>query len=614
MTSRGRKREREEQQAASKASNEDAPPSETSGAGETVSRVTPPTGGSGAKRRAAEPEAHPSPTQDAAFMLHASDMKSRLSDVSFQQNVPYHLLDGESLTPAELMDIGTGGVSVDLTETAWGRVAAGRQVIQHAVDSKEVVYGVNTGFGNFATVVIEPEKLRDLQVNLIRSHAAGTGELLSREQTRMLLAVRINVLAKGHSGARPETVRHMLDALNKDCLSAVPSQGTVGASGDLAPLAHLALGLIGEGEMWDPTRKVYRKAADVLAAHKLTPIDLEAKEGLALINGTQMISTIGCQALTRAESLCRQADVVAALTLEVLRGTGKAFDPAIHAARPHRGQIDVASRMRGLLQSDFRPSEIAQSHVGCNKVQDSYTLRCIPQVHGIVNDTVDFVSGILTTELNSATDNPMVFASTGRLLSGGNFHGEYPAKACDYLAIGVSELASISERRIERLCNPTLSELPAFLVKDGGLNSGFMIAHCTAAALVSENKTLCHPSSVDSISTSAAKEDHVSMGGWSARKALRVVEHVETVLAIELLAACQGLEFLRPLKTAATLEAVHKLVREHVAPWDKDRIMAPDISAAKELLRSGAIWRAVSPHMKAYGYKLRVSEPQTNWK
>lgn len=450
------------------------------------------------------------------------------------------------------------------------------------------MYGINTGFGSFADVVIEPKELTHLQYNLIRSHAAGVGEPLPLVRARMLLVLRINVLAKGHSGIRVDTVMSLLRAFNADVISEIPSQGTVGASGDLAPLAHLALGLIGEGRAWCPTSKAYVPATEALRGAGLTPLVLHPKEGLALINGTQFITALGTEAVVRAERVAVTADVVAAITLEALRGTYKAFDPCIHAVRPHPGQVAVARRMWALLGSGMG-SAVMEAHKNCSRVQDSYTLRCIPQVHGVVHDTVGFVKGILQTEMNSATDNPMVFADMGKLISGGNFHGEYPAKACDYLAIAVHELANISERRIERLNNTSLSDLPAFLVKQGGINSGFMIAHCTAAALVSENKVHTHPASTDSISTSAAKEDHVSMGGYAARKALTVVENVEKVIAIELLCACQGIEFLRPLTLHPVLEKVHALLRTVVKPWDQDRFMAPDIEAAWRLVRDGRI-------------------------
>merc|ERR1719268_193621 len=430
----------------------------------------------------------------------------------------------------------------------------------------------------------------------------------------MLLALRINVLAKGYSGVSLGTLRQLIDAFNASCLSWVPEQGTVGASGDLAPLSHLALGLMGEGQMWSPATG-WGDAKYVLESHNLTPISLNAKEGLALINGTQLITSIGAEATERAGIIAKQADVVAALTLEVLKGTSRAFDSDVHTLRPHKGQGLVARRLRSLLHSETYPSEIAQSHRFCNRVQDAYTLRCAPQVHGIVHDTIDFVRGLLTTEMNSATDNPIVLADRGETISAGNFHGEYPAKALDSLAIGIHELAAMSERRTERLVNPAYSELPAFLVKDGGLNSGFMLAHCTAAALVSENKTLCHPASVDSLSTSAGTEDHVSMGGFAARKALQVVKNVEKVIAIELLAACQAIEFLRPLKTTQPLEEVIKVVRSVAAPWDKDRYMSPDIQAVTKLLKEEKIWNAVKHHIEAYHasqtIETRVFSPST---
>ena len=639
-------------------------------------------------------------------------------------------LDGHSLSPAALVRISLGpasGVTLALAEAAGRRVARSRAVVDEILRSKEVAYGINTGFGLFSNVVVPPHKLSELQLNLIRSHAAGAGAPLSRPRTRMLLALRANVLAKGHSGIRLGTLERIIAAYNADCLPLVPAKGTVGASGDLAPLAHLALGLIGEGQCWapggrdgatdatDPANVI--PAAAALASRGLRRIRLAPKEGLAMINGTQLITALGAEAVERAAEVQRVADIACALSLEALRGTVAAFHPAIHATRPHAGQAAVAARIRALLSPDS-PSELARSHAGCGKVQDAYSLRCAPQVHGVVLDTIAFVHGVIETEMNSATDNPMVFArdqglehdaagrglgdtrggggvgaaaataakavapvppvraaagvqtrpvsemglgearaeverlrrhlakrtqtpapafapafapaagpatapataplvapsilkrredtfyggSNGFIISGGNFHGEYPAKALDYLAIGVAELASISERRIERLVNPALSGgLPAFLVADGGLHSGFMIAHCTAAAAVSENKVLGHPSSVDSISTSGSKEDHVSMGGFAARKALDVVDNTETVVAIELLAACQAIDLLRPLRTTPALEAVHALVRAHVPALDRDRIMAPDVAAALRLVRGRAVWAAAEPFVAGSG-------------
>ncbi|CAK4623897.1 hypothetical protein LEN26_008781 [Aphanomyces euteiches] len=567
------------------------------------------------------------------------------------------VLDGSSLETQDLVLLSKGNTKLELSEDAWEKVKSGRDVVDNILKEKKVAYGINTGFGLFSNVVISEDKLTELQENLIRSHSSGVGNPLSPSATRMLLALRINVLAKGHSGISVDTLKQLVDAFNADCLSVVPEKGTVGASGDLAPLAHLALGMMGEGKMWDTRdNNTIKDSAEVLASRGLRPVQLKAKEGLAMINGTQLITSIGCEAVVRAANVADCADIAVALSLEVLKGTVNAFHPRIHEVRPHRGQKLVAGRIRALLQAD-RPSELFRSHNYEGKVQDAYTLRCAPQVHGIVHDTIEFVRNIITVEMNSATDNPMVFVGTaevstdatpirkvqeeisneapatlseaqeeiarlkqlladkheapsmkrisdtfyrgggGFVISGGNFHGEYPAKALDFLAIGVHELASISERRIERLVNPNLSGMPAFLVAEGGLHSGFMIAHCTSAALVSENKVLCHPSSVDSLSTSGSKEDHVSMGGWAARKALTVVSHVETVIAIELMCACQALEFQRPLKTTDSLEAVYALVRTRVAPLDKDRFIAPDIDAIVDLIRSGAIVQAVAPFL-----------------
>ncbi|XP_046542970.1 histidine ammonia-lyase-like [Haliotis rubra] len=541
-------------------------------------------------------------------------MEEKVPKASVKTASDYISLDGNSLAADDLVRLGKGEFLVKLTTEAEQNVQKSRDLVDEILASNKVVYGITTGFGKFARTTIPKDKLVELQENLIRSHAAGVGPPLSPERTRMLLALRINVLAKGYSGISLETLGQYMAAFNASCLPWVPQKGSVGASGDLAPLSHLALGMMGEGKMWSP-KSGWADAKYVLESHNLTPIKPKPKEGLAMINGTQLITSLGVEASERSESITRQADIVAAMTLEVLKGSTRAFDSNIQKVRPHKGQGLVARRLRSLLHSETHPSQIAESHRFCDRVQDAYTLRCCPQVHGIVNDTVAFVRGILVTEMNSATDNPMVFAETGEILSGGNFHGEYPAKALDYLAIGVHELANMSERRIERLVNPALSELPAFLTKEGGLNSGFMIAHCTAASLVSENKVLCHPSSVDSLTTSAGTEDHVSMGAFSARKCLRVVEHVEQVLAIELLAACQAMEFLRPLTTTPPLEEVHKLVRSVVGPWNRDRFMAPDIEAVTKLLQEEKIWRKVKPMMDNYHsvqtIETRVFSPTT---
>jgi len=546
--------------------------------------------------------------------LEIKYVTSQIPGGKFELPDEYMALDGNSLSTDDLLQLGKGKFKIRLTKDSEEKVMASRAFVDQIVKENRVVYGITTGFGKFAKTVIDKEKLIELQENLIRSHAAGVGKALTPENTRMLLALRINVLAKGYSGISIRSLKQCVDAFNASCLSWVPEQGTVGASGDLAPLSHLALGLMGEGQMWSPSTG-WGEAKYVLETHNLTPISLEAKEGLAMINGTQLITSIGAEATERAGIIARQADVVAAMTLEVLKGTSRAFDSDVHKLRPHKGQGLVARRLRSLLHSETYPSEIAQSHRFCNRVQDAYTLRCTPQVHGISHDTIQFVREIITTEMNSATDNPIIFAERGESISAGNFHGEYPAKALDYLAIGVHELASMSERRIERLVNPAYSELPAFLVQDGGFNSGFMIVHCTAASLVSENKTLCHPASVDSLSTSAGTEDHVSMGGFAARKALQVVRNVEKVIAIELLAACQAIEFLRPLKTTQPLEEVYKLVRSVVRPWDKDRYMSPDIKAVGKLLKEEKIWNVVKNYMENYhssqDIETRVFSPST---
>ncbi|NXY02310.1 HUTH lyase, partial [Pteruthius melanotis] len=525
----------------------------------------------------------------------------------YREPEQYISLDGNSLTTEDLVNLGKGLYKIKLTPEAEAKVKQSREVIERIVKEQTVVYGITTGFGKFARTVIPNSNLRYVQVSNREGSVplSGVGKPLTPERSRMLLALRINVLAKGYSGISLETLEQVIKAFNASCLPYIPEKGTVGASGDLAPLSHLALGLIGEGKMWSP-KSGWADAKYVLEAHGLKPITLKPKEGLALINGTQMITSLGCEAVERAGAIARQADIIAALTLEVLKGTTRAFDTDIHAVRPHRGQAEVAFRFRSLLDSDHHPSEIAESHRFCDRVQDAYTMRCCPQLR--YSDYCRYLSCKLHFTcvcLNFSLK--MVFAEREETISGGNFHGEYPAKALDYLAIGVHELAAISERRIERLCNPSLSELPAFLVTEGGLNSGFMIAHCTAAALVSENKALCHPSSVDSLSTSAATEDHVSMGGWAARKALRVIEHVEQVLAIELLAACQGIEFLRPLRTTTPLEKVYDLVRSVVRPWIKDRFMAPDIEAAHRLLvdqKASAgiwlVWEVAKPYIEKY--------------
>jgi histidine ammonia-lyase len=493
------------------------------------------------------------------------------------------LIDGAHLTLPDLEAVAREGRRVALADAAREAVARSRAVVDDAVARGAIVYGVNTGFGNFADVVIAPDKLAELQLNLVRSHAAGVGDLLDEAETRALMLLRANVLAKGLSGVRPQTLERLIDMLNAGVHPVIPSQGSVGASGDLAPLAHLALALVGEGRC--RLTGATLPSADALTRAGLAPVTLEAKEGLALINGTQLMTAVAGLALAEAWRLARTADVAGALTLDVLKGTDVAFDARIHDARPHPGQRASAANLRRLLAG----SPLRESHRGCDKVQDAYSLRCIPQVHGAARDALDYVSRTIDVEMNAATDNPMVFAETGEMLSGGNFHGEPVAMAADVLAIAVAELGAISERRIERLVNPALSGLPAFLTRHGGLQSGLMIAHVTAAALASENKSLAHPASVDSIPTSANKEDHVSMGVTAARQAARVVANTRRILAIEVLAACQALEFHRPTGTSLPLEAVHRRVREDVAPYEQDRVLSEDIEALAETIRWGAL-------------------------
>ena len=487
-------------------------------------------------------------------------------------------LDGRSLTAPLLARI-AAWEGVVLDEEALALVAANRAVVDRIVAEDRTVYGINTGFGQFATVVIPHEQLQLLQLNLLRSHAAGVGEPLPQDQTRALMAARINCLLKGHSGIRPEPVRLLADCLNRGVLPVVPCQGSVGASGDLAPLAHMALLLVGEGEAWSAGRSVPGGVA--LAAAGLSPLVLQAKEGLALINGTQLITALGNLAAHKFGRLAGLADEIAGLSLEALRGTRAAFDPRIHAARPHPGQIAVAAHMRDLLGPS---SAVSESHQDCHRVQDAYSLRCIPQVHGVARDALGFAGAILERELNAATDNPMIFTDTSESRSGGNFHGQYPAFACDLLAIAAADLASMSERRQERLVNPAYSDLPAFLTSNGGLESGFMMAHVTSAALVSEMKGLANPACVDSIPTSAGKEDHVSMGPIAARKLLKSVEALEQVLAIEARMALEGIRLLG-LEPGQGLQPLLRRLENACAPWH-DRAMFVEINTSLQALRA----------------------------
>lgn len=496
-------------------------------------------------------------------------------------------LSGAEMTLADLRGVSERRVRIRLAPSARRAIAASRRVVEDAVRQNVRAYGITTGFGKFADVAVPRDGIVALQRNLVRSHAAGVGEPLSDEVVRAMIALRVNALAKGLSGIRPSTVEALLAMLDRDVLPLVPSQGSVGASGDLAPLAHLALGLIGEGRVRHRGRVTTAKRA--LASARLVPVTLEAKEGLALVNGVQMSVAVGGLALERAIFLSRVADVAGAASLDAARGSDAAFDARVVGARPHPGALASAKNLRRLLAG----SAIRESHRGCGRVQDNYALRCMPQVHGAARDAFAHAREVLEREMNSATDNPLVFPKgrRGDIVSGGNFHGAPVGYVLDYAAIAATDLASISERRIEKLSNPALSELPAFLVADGGLNSGLMMAQVTAAALVSECKSLAHPASVDSIPTSADKEDHVSMSPIAARKLAAIVGNLERVLAIETMAAFQAMEFLRPLRSSAPLEGVRRAFRRVVRPWDRDRELAPDLEAARRFLTGDSMRR-----------------------
>lgn len=493
------------------------------------------------------------------------------------------VLDGDTLRLEEVAFVAGGGADVQLAPEAEAAIGRARAVVEEVLTSGRVAYGVNTGFGKLAEVRIDPADLARLQLHLVRSHAAGVGSPLSIPEARALTLLRANVLAKGHSGARLEVARRLVDMLNRDVVPVVPEKGSLGASGDLAPLAHLALVLIGEGEAFFEGERM--PGGEALRRAGLEPVVLAAKEGLALINGTQAMTAVGSLALLRAESLARMADIAGALTLEGLMGSVRPFTEAIHAVRPHPGQATVAANLRGLLAD----SDIVESHKNCSKVQDPYSLRCMPQVHGASRDAMAFCHQVLEREANSGTDNPLVFPDTGDIVSGGNFHGQPVAQALDFLAIGVSELGSISERRIEQLVNPSLSGLPPFLAPEPGLDSGFMIAQVTAAALVNENKILCHPASADSIPSSAGREDHVSMGMTAALKLRTVVENVRTILAIEVLTAAQALEHRLPTKPGRGVGPVHEAVRARVPALTEDRILHTDIEAVCTLIDEGVL-------------------------
>ena len=514
-------------------------------------------------------------------------------------------INGNDLTPEAVREVAVERRPVLLDPDAREAVNRARAIVDSVVAQNQISYAITTGVGKLSDVRIAGDQIRELQVNLVRSHSAGVGEALSIPEIRAMMLLRANSLSKGHSGVRASVIDTLCEMLNRGVTPFVPSQGSVGASGDLAPLAHLALSLIGEGECLDE-KSIRIASAEALRRAQTKPLVLEAKEAVSLINGTQGMLAVGVLALIASETLVDSADVIGALTLDALRGTDVAFDERIHKVRPHSGQLKSAGNLRKLLEG----SQIRESHRGCARVQDAYSLRCIPQVHGAVRDTLAHCREVMEVEINSALDNPLVFpprvagaspaqaergsaASDGEILSGGNFHGEPIAFVLDFLGIAISALAGISERRIERLVNPALNEgLPPFLAAGAGLNSGFMMPQVTAAALVSENKVLAHPASVDSITTSGNKEDYVSMGMTASLKLKRIVENTRNVLAIEAMAAAQALDFLAPLRTSKRLQSAHAAIRSVSPTMDKDRVMygdfarIADVIAARKLVES----------------------------
>jgi histidine ammonia-lyase len=504
-------------------------------------------------------------------------------------------LTGDELTIADVWEVAVNGASAVLADSAREQMSVARALVQQVAHSDgHHTYGVNTGFGRFVSSEIPEQMAAELQLRLLRSHACGVGEPYPPEVVRAALLLRANTLAKGYSGTRIETAELLVECLNRGVLPQVPSRGSVGASGDLAPLAHLALPLVGEGEAIVDGELL--SGAEALERVGLEPIRLEAKEGLSLVNGTQFMAAFGALGAVRAHRLAAAADVACALSLEALQGSRVAFGPEVQALRPLPGQAASARNVLRLVEG----SAVMEAHRWCDKVQDAYSLRCAPQVHGAARDLLAYVDGTVGVELNAATDNPLVLPELGELVSNGNFHGQPVAFALDALALVVSELASISERRTERLVNPALSDgLPAFLTADGGLNSGFMIPQYVAAALVSESKALCHPASVDSIPTSANQEDHVSMGNAAGLKAWQVLANAERALAIELLAGAQAVEFLAPLAPGAGVAAAHDFVRGLSLRLTHDRPLGGDIEAVAAGIRDGSLAAAVEAEVGA---------------
>lgn len=508
------------------------------------------------------------------------------------------VLNGKSLTLDKIEKFINENQQVTLSSEAKKRINRSRALVEKWIKERKVIYGVTTGFGEFANVKISEEDTEKLQRNLIISHSAGVGDNLPPLIVKIMMLLRVNALAGGHSGIRLSTLELLIEMINQNIIPVIPSQGSVGSSGDLAPLSHLVLAMIGEGDVQIINDVLDEKAVAVkiisaksaFKKYKLESVTLGAKEGLALINGTQMMTAFAAWICIQSKKLIKTADISAALANEALRGTDRAYDLRLHKLRPYAGQITTAKNLLTILKG----SEIRTSHIEDDpRVQDSYSIRCIPQIHGASRDTIDYVCSLVEIELNSVNDNPLIFPNEGDHLEGGNFHGQPMALAMDFMAIALSELANVSERRIERMVNGSLSQLPRFLTKQGGLNSGLMIAQYTAASLVSENKVLSHPASVDSIPTSANQEDHNSMGSIAARKCFQILKNVQTVISIELLTAAQGVEFLKPLKCGIGTTAAYKTIRKVVPPLKEDRILYKDIQKVLKLVRQREILRNV---------------------
>ena len=491
------------------------------------------------------------------------------------------------LTIYDVERVARGHEKVDLSEDAVSRIEKGREWVDRVLDEERPVYGINTGFGELSKVFIPVEERENLQRNLILSHCTGVGDYLPEEVVRGIILLRVNSLAYGYSGIRLKTVRALIELINKDITPAIPCKGSVGASGDLAPLSHMAAVLLGEGAVLKDGKAI--SCREAFAGKDFTPLKLAAKEGLALINGTQVMTAIAALVCVDCERLMKIADIAAALSLEALQGTRAAFDRRIAEIRPHRGQLDTCENILTLTND----SKVIENHIHCEKVQDAYSLRCVSQVHGASKDALRRAKETVSIEMNAVTDNPIIMPDTGEIISGGNFHGQPIALVMDYLKIAVSEIGNISERRINRQVDPTLSDLPAFLTAYPGINSGFMILQYTAASLVSENKVLAHPASVDSIPTSANQEDHVSMGTIAARQSREILENVRNVLSIEILGACQGIDFLVPNTPGKGTAAAHAFVRTIVPHLDEDRIPHPDIIAIYNCIVDGGLLTSV---------------------